>query len=95
MDIVWSTQYEGFYISNGKPYITIATKSNDNCYWKVVPHGNNLFSIFNQKGCSSKSNYCGSVLSFDIEDDKGWATLESTDGVMWDISSPDKDGWRG
>lgn len=83
-DLVWSTQHESYFV-NGKPYTTLATRNNDNCYWKVVPHGNNLFSIVNKKGCDNNADHCGSILSFDVDGDNAWVNLESSDGLMWEI----------
>lgn len=86
LDLVWSTAKSRFHV-NGKPYATTAANSDNNCYWKLVPHGNNLFSIVNKKGCDATppAAWCGSLLSFDIVDDRGRVDLEATGGIMWEI----------
>ncbi|KXJ13422.1 hypothetical protein AC249_AIPGENE19225 [Exaiptasia diaphana] len=85
-DLVWSTRDDNFHV-NGKPYTTLAAENDNNCYWKLVPHGNHLFSIVNKKGCDATppAKWCGSLLSFDIIDDTGIVNIEPTDGVMWEI----------
>ncbi|KXJ13442.1 uncharacterized protein LOC114575162 [Exaiptasia diaphana] len=85
-DLVWSAEKEHFHVT-GKPYTTLASENNNNCYWKLVPHGNHIFSIVNKKGCDSTppGHWCGSVLSFDILEDGGIVNIEPTDGIMWTI----------
>jgi len=79
---------------NGKPYLTLATQNNQNCYWKIVPHGNSLFSIVYKKGCdeNDQSGYCGSILSFDVIDGRAFANMKATNGNMWQIADSE---WKG
>ncbi|XP_028515247.1 uncharacterized protein LOC114575164 [Exaiptasia diaphana] len=85
-NLVWSTDSD-FLQVNGKPYTDLADDNDENCYWKLVPHGNHLYSIVNKKGCDETplGEWCGSILSFDVIDDTGIVDIEPTDGVMWEI----------
>lgn len=82
-DLVWSTNEKMFLVKN-KPYITLAQHDDSNCYWKLVPHGNNLYSIVNKKGCATGEDVCGSLLSFGLDRDF-FANIDSSDGIMWEI----------
>lgn len=84
--MVWSTSLSQLYVHN-RPYTTIASPSNLNCYWKLVPHGHNIYSIVNRKGCESNppATYCGDVLSFSVVADESFANLKSTNGILWKI----------
>ena len=65
------------------PYATLGTVKS--CFWKVVPHGNWLYSIVNRRNCP-EDYYCGALLSFDgIGDGKARVTIDHEDPVLWEI----------
>ena len=70
------------------PYATLGTVNS--CFWKVIPHGNWLYSIVNRRGCPEDQN-CGALLSFDgIEDGKARVTIDHEDPVLWEITGTDQ-----
>ena len=77
--MTWSSEVGA--LSEDRPYATLGT--GNNCFWKVVPHGNWLFSIVNRKNCPD-DRYCGALLSFDgLGDGKARVTIDHEDPVLW------------
>lgn len=62
--------------------------------WKLRPHGNNLFSIVNRRGCSDEtpSEWCDAFLSW--EEVKGNVLVKLSTGkpVIWQIQNADDRG---
>lgn len=79
------------FVTENHPYIA-ATGSG--CHWKLVPHGNNLYTVVNKEDCSTSARYCGKYLSFDTY--RGgflWLKAKSKltlkpDAVLWEIDGP-------
>ena len=66
-----------------RPYATLGT--GNNCFWKIIPHGNWLYSIVNRYNCPKDRN-CGALLSFDdIGNGKARVTIDHEDPVLWEI----------
>ena len=64
-----------------KPYVTT---ENAGCFYKLIPHGNHLYTIQNNFKCPSY-RYCGQYMSFDIVNGKARATIEDDDPTLWEI----------
>lgn len=81
-DFIWSTEKRYKEEKYDKPYTTSVTPhSKDNCYWKLVPRGGDIFSIFNTRGCDSNDEYCNWMLSWDSEN----VNIDESDPVLWEI----------
>ena len=66
-----------------RPYATLGT--GNNCFWKIIPHGNWLYSIVNRYNCPKDRN-CGALLSFDdIGNGKARVTIDHEDPVLWEM----------
>jgi len=87
-DLVWS-KYEKHFVVTDKPYITIANKSLANCYWKLVPHGQNSYSIVNKDQCQKHHEYCGAMLSYATRNGKRYVTIDNDHPTLWQIN------WKG
>ncbi|KAK3753820.1 hypothetical protein QZH41_005377 [Actinostola sp. cb2023] len=88
-DLVWTTDN---FLIRGKPFTKYVAKSNSNCYWKLVPHGSNIFSIVNKKDCDSNDRRCGWMLSWDSAgNDRAYINIDESDPVLWEINGHD---WR-
>ena len=69
-------------MKNGHPYII--TSKTDGCFWKLIPHKNDLYTIVNTYKCP-KDEFCGQYMSFDIlSGDDSRMTVE-TDADLWEI----------
>ena len=91
-DLVWSLPLDIMKATYDKPFIDLKVKSNSNCYWKLVPHGSNIFSIVNKKDCDSNDRRCGWMLSWDSAgNNKGYVNIDALDPVLWEI---DGSNWR-
>ena len=98
-DLVWSTHIAQLKLS-GRPYTTLAKGSihssilsnNQDCYWKLVPHGNHMFSIVNMKGGDRKDARCGWMLSWDRVDSKAYVNIDKEDPNLWEINGNDE--WK-
>jgi len=86
-DYVWLTDDDTFQFG-GKPYTTLAPHIDSrNCYWKLVPQGNNLFYIVNKKECGrSSDSHCGWMLSWIEDDNEAFANLNGNEKPLWDIA---------
>ena len=82
-NLAWSTKDER--LSEDRPYVTVLSRGS-NCYWKIVPHGKDLYSIVNTNRCPH-DEYCGALLSYD-EPEKGETrvTIDLEDPVLWKIT---------
>lgn len=89
-DFVWSTQ-NSYLLSEGKPYTKVVQPNDANCYWKLVPHGKNLFSIVNKKGCETEDARCDWMLSWtmDYNYDQAFVNIDPSDPVLWEIKGGD------
>ena len=75
----WS--YGSMFGDSAPPYITVA---NEGCFYKLIPHGNSLYTIQNNYGCPS-NKHCGQYVSFDIHKGKARLVVEANDPVLWQI----------
>ena len=62
LPLTWMTK-KSRLMKNGHPYIT--TSKTDGCFWKLIPHKNDLYTIVNTYKCP-KDEFCGQYMSFDI-----------------------------
>ena len=53
--------------------------------WKLVPHGNNLFTIISKKDCPDGIN-CNAYLSWTPDENLRYATVKKSDPVLWEIT---------
>ena len=82
LPIKWSKEHGYYLVQDGHPYITLG---NQGCFWKLIPHGHNLYTIVNTYGGPRHDHY-GQYLSFDIQNDPyNQATVES-DANLWEIT---------
>ncbi len=77
----WSRVGENLFKKYNTPYLTTERAG---CFFKLIPHGNHLFTIQNNYGCPS-NRYCGQYVSFNIDKGKARATIEANDPVFWEI----------
>ncbi len=56
-----------------------------NFYWKLVPHGNNLFSIVNRYNCPSDA-LCDALLTWTLSHGTNYVTIEQEDPALWEIT---------
>lgn len=76
----WLRKYDNL-MAGGHPYIT---PYNEGCFWKLIPHGNHLYTVVNTYG-GRKYDYYGQYMSFDIlSGDRSRLTVES-DADLWEI----------
>ena len=59
--LTWSEK-EDQLVKDGHPYTTF---KNEGCFWKLIPHANNLFTIENRYECPDH-RHCGKYLNVDI-----------------------------
>ena len=78
--ITWATD-ENSLMKDGHPYITTAI---ENCHWKLIPHGNNLYTVQNIYKCP-KYGYCEQYLSFDILSGEDSRLTLKTYADLWEI----------
>lgn len=79
-ELSWDRYPKEFRVS-GKPYTTLYSRDNDNCFWKLVPHGQNAYSIVNRYKCDKGYAYCGALLTITGE----LVTIEHDDPMLWQI----------
>ena len=62
---------------------------NDSPIWKLRPHGNNLFSIVNKRGCSDEtpSDWCDAFLSWEELGGNVLVKLSTDKPVIWQIQN--------
>lgn len=82
LPIKWWKEHGSFLVRDGHPYITIG---NQGCFWKLIPHGHNLYTIVNTYG-RPKHDYYGQYLSFDIHSDHYSQATVATDANLWEIT---------
>ena len=56
-----------------------------NFYWKLVPHGNNLFSIVNRYECPN-NDLCDALLTWTKHGGTYFVTIEHADPALWEIT---------
>lgn len=89
VDMGWSRQQTAFTLS-GNPYTALyETNSNDHCYWKIVPHGSNIYSIVNKYNCKKGHQFCGAMLSWDKNNQYQYVSIDHKDPVLWEINGND------
>ena len=80
LPITWFRNHDSL-MAGGHPYIT---PYNEGCFWKLIPHGNHLYTVVNTFG-GSKYDYYGQYMSFDtLSGDRSRLTVE-TDADLWEI----------
>ena len=80
LPITWFRNHDSL-MAGGHPYIT---PYNEGCFWKLIPHGNHLYTVVNTFG-GRKYDYYGQYLSFDIlSGDRSRLTVER-EPVLWEI----------
>nr|QNH72486.1 toxin candidate TRINITY_DN19888_c0_g3_i2 [Ceriantheomorphe brasiliensis] len=80
--LTWQRQYEKLLVG-GYPYTSFT--SYKNCFWRLVPHGKNLYSIVNNYHCPGY-DYCYSLLYWQtIKDGVFRVYMHSSKAVMWEI----------
>ena len=62
-------------------------------YWKLVPHGNNLFSIVNRHECPN-SDLCDALLTWTRVSGRYVVTIEHDDPALWEITRRPDRGYR-
>nr|QNH72484.1 toxin candidate TRINITY_DN25686_c0_g1_i1 [Pachycerianthus borealis] len=79
----WGRSYSRLMV-NDRPYTTF--NSYKDCYWMLVPHGKNLFSIVNNYHCPGY-DFCYSQLNWStISSGVYRAYMKETGGVIWEIT---------
>lgn len=85
-DLSWDRSWDQYKVG-GKPFTMGYGASNNNCFWKLVPHGWNLYSIVNKYKCKEGYAWCGSMLSWDgASSSKQYVTIDHKDPVLWEIN---------
>lgn len=90
-DLVWSESPSEFK-ANSKPFLTLVDHDNRNCYWKIVPHQNNTFTIVSKKECDKDPShpYCNAMLSFErIGQHAVYGTIDHTNPLLFEIDNGD------
>ena len=77
LPITWFRSHGRLMVEN-HPYIT---PYNEGCFWKLIPHGNHLYTVVNTYGGRKYANY-GKYLSFDRS--SGCLTVKD-DADLWEI----------
>ncbi|KXJ13285.1 Toxin CaTX-A [Exaiptasia diaphana] len=62
---------------------------NKYCQWKIVPHGNDTYSIFDKRGGCARDS-CQEFLSWKENGDKAFALISPRDPVLWEIKENTK-----
>lgn len=81
MDLSWSE--DKFQLEGNKPYTYLTDKNRENCFWKLVPHGRETFSIVNKYKCDVGDSYCNAMLSIVEDGDKTYVTVDHDVPVLW------------
>ena len=70
-------------MKDGHPYVTLG---NEGCFWKLIPHGNHLFTVQNRYKCPDHK-HCGKYLNTDATGSnmKNRATIEQYPDI-WEIA---------
>ena len=71
-------------MANGHPYITLAESNEQACFWKLIPHGNSLYTVVNTYG-GPRHEFYGQYLSFDILHGYGSRMAVKNKAVLWEI----------
>lgn len=74
---------------SGKPYTVHGPLNTPNCDWKLVPKGNNIYSIINKKNCNKKDTNCDAMLSWGITGGKPYVNVDHGNPVLWEIGGSD------
>ena len=82
LPIKWSKEHGYYLVRDGHPYITIG---NQGCFWKLIPHGQDLYTIVNTYG-GPRHDYYGQYLPFDIHNGHYSQTTVETDANLWEIT---------
>ncbi|XP_028515342.1 uncharacterized protein LOC114575187 [Exaiptasia diaphana] len=82
-DLDWKRAEKSFKPA-GNPYTTLVPHNNLNCYWKLVPHAGNTYSIINKFRCGNY-DYCGAMLSWSVVDGQAYVDITRGDPVLWEI----------
>ena len=77
LPITWFRSHGRLMVEN-HPYIS---PHNEGCFWKLIPHGNHLYTVVNTYGGRKYANY-GKYLSFDRS--SGCLTVKD-DADLWEI----------
>jgi len=85
----WATSPE--YLQVNQRAFTMFRSEGKTCIWKLVPHGNNTYSIVNRYGCPNDP-YCGYMLSFGIADYHPYVTIQNDSPMLWEIKG--RQWWR-
>lgn len=64
-----------------------------NFYWKLVPHGNNLFSIVNRYECPN-NDLCDALLTWTKHRETHFVTIEHADPALWEITTRPDHSYR-
>lgn len=60
--------------------------SEGNFYWKLVPHGKNLFSIVNRYNCHASDGLCDAMLTWTESHGLYRVTIKHEDPALWEIT---------
>ena len=77
----WTREHSGLMIDD-HPYVAV---KNSGCFWKLIPHGNQLFTVQNTYKCPKEKD-CGKYMNFDIvrRDRDNRVTIEQYP-ILWEI----------
>lgn len=64
-----------------------------NFYWKLVPHGNNLFSIVNRYECPN-NDLCDALLTWTKHRETHFVTIKHADPALWEITTRPDHSYR-
>ena len=76
----WRRQYSSL-MKYRNAYVTIG---DEGCFWKLIPHGNHLFTIVNTYKCPTY-DLCGRYFSYDLLSGGGSRLTVDTEAVLWEI----------
>ena len=69
--------------------------SEGNFYWKLVPHGKNLFSIVNRYNCHASDGLCDAMLTWTESHGLYRVTIKHEDPALWEITRTSNSRRRG
>ena len=81
--ITWKTVHPKL-MAHGHPYITLTEPNEQACFWKLIPHGNSLYTVVNTYG-GPKHEFYGQYLSFDILHGYDSRMAVKSKAVLWEI----------
>ena len=94
----WGTGIDLMPIQHGTTSKAFGTLGDDDtAIWKLRPHGNNLFSIVNKRGCSDDppSQWCDAFLSWEEVEGNVHSKLSTDKPVIWQIQDAESGGpWQ-